>query len=89
MSLTRAGALTLQSQLPAAVNMGVRYDRSQSIRASVNDVEFTLVLTIGLVVAVIFLFLRNLRATIIPSLAGRGFEVPAGLSEVDPLRAEG
>jgi HAE1 family hydrophobic/amphiphilic exporter-1 len=60
---------TFQSQLPATVNMGIRYDRSDSIRASVGDVKFTLVLTIALVVLVIFLFLRNVRATIIPSLA--------------------
>jgi len=60
---------TFQSQLPAAVNMGIRYDRSASIRASVSDVKFTLMLTICLVVLVIFLFLRNVRATIIPSLA--------------------
>src|SRR6185503_2223420 len=60
---------TFQAQLPAAVNMGIRYDRSDSIRASVGDVKFTLVLTIALVVLVIFLFLRNIRATIIPSLA--------------------
>ena len=52
-------------------------DRTQTIRASVHDVEFTLALTIGLVVLVILLFLRNLRATLIPavtvplSLAGR------------------
>jgi HAE1 family hydrophobic/amphiphilic exporter-1 len=60
---------TFQAQLPAAVNMGIRYDRSASIRASVSDVKFTLLLTIALVVLVIFLFLRNVRATIIPSLA--------------------
>jgi len=60
---------TFQAQLPAAINMGIRYDRSDSIRASVGDVKFTLVLTIALVVLVIFLFLRNVRATIIPSLA--------------------
>ncbi|MEP6946732.1 MAG: efflux RND transporter permease subunit [Acidobacteriota bacterium] len=60
---------SLSEQIPAAVNLEVRYDRSQSIRASVRDVEFTLFLTIGLVVAVIFLFLRNIRATIIPALA--------------------
>ena len=45
------------------------YDRSQTIRASVDDVQFTLLLTIALVVMVIFLFLRNVSATIIPSLA--------------------
>jgi len=60
---------TLQSQIPPAIEMGVLYDRSQSIRASVNDVKFTLVLSIGLVILVIFVFLRNLPATIIPSLA--------------------
>jgi len=45
------------------------YDASQSIRDSVDDVRFTLVLTIALVILVIFLFLRNLSATVIPSLA--------------------
>ncbi|MGE5815171.1 MAG: efflux RND transporter permease subunit [Acidobacteriota bacterium] len=59
----------LQAQLPASVDLAVRYDRSQSIRESVDDVKFTLVLTVCLVVLVIFLFLRNLSATIIPSLA--------------------
>ena len=59
----------LQQQIPAAVSVNTLYDRSVSIRASVNDVKFTLMLTIGLVVMVIFLFLRNLSATIIPSLA--------------------
>jgi len=58
-----------RAQLPAAVQLDVRTDRSVSIRASVNDVKFTLLLTICLVVAVIFLFLRTVRATIIPSLA--------------------
>jgi HAE1 family hydrophobic/amphiphilic exporter-1 len=60
---------TFQAELPASVNMSIMYDRSQSIRESVRDVEFTLMLTICLVVLVIFLFLRNLSATIIPSLA--------------------
>ncbi len=60
---------SLRSQVPGAIEMGIMYDRSESIRASVNDVKFTLVLTICLVVLVIFLFLRNLSATIIPSLA--------------------
>jgi hydrophobic/amphiphilic exporter-1 (mainly G- bacteria), HAE1 family len=59
----------LQSQLPASVDLAIRSDRSQSIRDSVHDVKFTLVLTVFLVVLVIFLFLRNLSATIIPSLA--------------------
>ena len=59
----------LQEQLPAAVQLAVRSDRSVSIRESVEDVKFTLMLTVFLVVLVIFLFLRNLSATIIPSLA--------------------
>ena len=59
----------LRAQLPASVNMFTRNDRSVTIRKSVNDVKFTLVLALGLVVMVIFLFLRNLRATTIPSLA--------------------
>ncbi len=60
---------TFRSQLPAGINLNILYDRSESIRASVNDVKFTLFLTVCLVVLVIFLFLRNLSATIIPSLA--------------------
>ena len=56
------------SQIPAAVSMDILFDRSQTIRESVNDVKFTLLLTICLVVLVIFLFLRNLRATAIPSV---------------------
>jgi len=59
----------LQAQLPGAIQMAIRSDRSISIRDSVHDVKFTLVLTVVLVVLVIFLFLRNLSATIIPSLA--------------------
>jgi HAE1 family hydrophobic/amphiphilic exporter-1 len=55
--------------LPASVNMDILFDRTASIRASVNDVKFTFMLTISLVIMVIFLFLRNVRATIIPSLA--------------------
>ncbi len=60
---------SLQAQLPASVTMSVRNDRSQPIRESVADVKFTLMLTMALVVLVIFIFLRNLSATIIPSLA--------------------
>src|SRR5579871_1983337 len=55
--------------MPAAVRLDTLYDRSVSIRASVQDVKFTLLLTIFLVVMVIFLFLRNISATVIPSLA--------------------
>jgi hydrophobic/amphiphilic exporter-1 (mainly G- bacteria), HAE1 family len=58
-----------RAQIPASVNLNVLYDRSVSIRESVKDVKFTLSLTICLVVLVIFLFLRNFSATIIPSLA--------------------
>jgi hydrophobic/amphiphilic exporter-1 (mainly G- bacteria), HAE1 family len=60
---------TVQQQLPAAAQLFVLYDRSESIQESVHDVKFTLVLTLCLVVLVIFLFLRNLPATVIPSLA--------------------
>ncbi|HLW71797.1 MAG TPA: efflux RND transporter permease subunit [Candidatus Binataceae bacterium] len=59
----------IRAEIPAAITMTILYDRSQSIRASVDDVEFTLLLTVFLVVMVIFIFLRNLSATIIPSLA--------------------
>jgi HAE1 family hydrophobic/amphiphilic exporter-1 len=59
----------LRPQLPAAVELQTLWDRSQSIRESVGDVKATLVLTLCLVVMVIFLFLRNLSATVIPSLA--------------------
>jgi HAE1 family hydrophobic/amphiphilic exporter-1 len=58
-----------QAQLPASVSLHVLYDRSQSIRESVRDIKFTLMFTLGLVVLVIFLFLRRLSDTIIPSLA--------------------
>lgn len=58
-----------RSQLPASVDMNTLFDRSESIRESVADVKFTMILTIGLVIMVIFLFLRNLSATVIPSLA--------------------
>jgi HAE1 family hydrophobic/amphiphilic exporter-1 len=60
---------SFQAQLPAAVNLNVLYDRSESIKESIGDVQFTLLLTVGLVILVIFLFLRRLSATIIPSLA--------------------
>ena len=59
----------LQTSLPATVQVKVLTDRTVTIRASVRDVEFELMLTIALVVMVIFLFLRNLAATIIPSVA--------------------
>jgi hydrophobic/amphiphilic exporter-1 (mainly G- bacteria), HAE1 family len=60
---------TFRDQLPASLALDIRTDRSIPIRESVSDVKFTLVLTVCLVVLVIFLFLRNISATIIPSLA--------------------
>jgi multidrug efflux pump len=59
----------LQADLPAGIQITTLTDLTTGIQASVNDVEFELLLTIGLVVMVIFLFLRNLYATIIPSVA--------------------
>jgi multidrug efflux pump len=59
----------LQSTLPSSVKVTVLTDRTVTIRASVQDVEFELMLTVALVVMVIFLFLRSLAATIIPSVA--------------------
>jgi HAE1 family hydrophobic/amphiphilic exporter-1 len=59
----------LQAQLPPSLQLAIRSDRSVPIRESVHDVKFTLVLTVFLVILVIFLFLRNVSATIIPSLA--------------------
>jgi HAE1 family hydrophobic/amphiphilic exporter-1 len=57
------------SELPPSVHMDILYDRSDTIRESYKDVQFTMLLTLGLVIAVIFVFLRNVSATIIPSLA--------------------
>ena len=59
----------LRASLPAAVSLTVLTDRTTTIKASVKDVEFELALTVGLVVMVIFVFLRNLAATIIPAVA--------------------
>ncbi|GMU82309.1 MAG: multidrug resistance protein [Planctomycetota bacterium] len=59
----------IRAQIPAAIDLDLLFDRSVSIRESVHDVKFTLWLTLGLVVMVIFIFLRNIRATIIPALA--------------------
>ncbi|MDR1857691.1 MAG: efflux RND transporter permease subunit [Desulfovibrio sp.] len=60
---------SLLRQVPPSVSVEIFYDRSENIKESVADVKFTLVLTVFLVVLVIFLFLRNVPATIIPSLA--------------------
>jgi multidrug efflux pump len=60
---------SLQASLPSSVKIRILTDRTNTIRASVNDVQFEMMLTIGLVVLVIFVFLRNVSATIIPSVA--------------------
>ena len=60
---------TLRANVPPSINVTPIIDRTTTIRASVADVQFTLVLTMVLVVAVVFVFLRNLRSTIIPGLA--------------------
>src|SRR5438552_7103080 len=56
-------------ELPSSIHMDVLYDRSETIRESYRDVQFTMLLTLALVIMVIFVFLRNVWATIIPSLA--------------------
>ena len=58
-----------KKEMPPSVDLSINFDASESIRGSINDVKFTLVLTICLVVLVIFLFLRNLSATLIPGVA--------------------
>ncbi len=60
---------TVRAQMPGGMKLDILYDRSTSIRQSLHDVKFTLTLAIALVVLVIFLFLRSLRATLIPSAA--------------------
>jgi HAE1 family hydrophobic/amphiphilic exporter-1 len=65
----RAVLPSFQAQLPPSIKLSILYDRSQSIRESVRDVQITLLVALCLVVAVIFLFLRSASATIIPSLA--------------------
>ncbi|NLH81247.1 MAG: multidrug efflux RND transporter permease subunit [Phyllobacteriaceae bacterium] len=64
----RAALPTLTAALPSTIHVEVISDRTQTIRASVRDVQFTLILTIALVVMVIFLFLRNFWATVIPAV---------------------
>jgi hydrophobic/amphiphilic exporter-1 (mainly G- bacteria), HAE1 family len=58
-----------RAELPASVHMDLLYDRSDTIRESYHDVQFTMALTLALVIFVIFIFLRNVWATVIPSLA--------------------
>ncbi len=60
---------SFRAQMPASIELNILYDRSESIKESIEDVKFTLYLAVCLVVLVIFLFLRNLSATVIPSLA--------------------
>ncbi len=64
----------LQAQIPADIELNVALDRTATIRASVEDVQFTLIVSVVLVILVVFLFLRDVRATVIPSVA-----VPASL----------
>jgi len=59
----------LQTQIPASIHLQVVLDRTTTVRASVKDIQFTLCLSIALVVMVVFLFLRNMRATFIPSVS--------------------
>jgi multidrug efflux pump len=59
----------LEAAIPADIDLSIALDRTTTIRASVEDVQFTLVISILLVILVVFLFLRNMRATIIPSVA--------------------
>src|SRR4029079_4781941 len=58
-----------QAELPTSVHMDVLYDRSDTIRESYRDVQFTILLPLGLSIIVIFVFLRNVWAPVIPSLA--------------------
>jgi multidrug efflux pump len=60
---------SLQAQLPGDIQLAIASDRTNSIRASLHEIEFTLVLSIVLVVAVVSVFLRSLRATVIPAVA--------------------
>jgi HAE1 family hydrophobic/amphiphilic exporter-1 len=60
---------SFKNQLPSSVSINILFDKSEPIQQSVNDVKFTLLLTLCLVVMVIFLFLRNVSATVIPSMA--------------------
>ncbi len=65
----KAALPQLQSQIPPSAKLAVRFDRSHNIRESFKDIQFTMLVTLLLVIGVIFLFLRNAWATIIPSLA--------------------
>ena len=60
---------TFQASLPPSVHLGIRGDRSKNIREAFNDIQFTMAVTLALVIMVIFLFLRNVSATMIPAMA--------------------
>ena len=62
----------LQASIPPAIELAVVLDRTTTIRASVHDVELTLLISIALVILVVFVFLRNVRATLIPERRGAG-----------------
>jgi len=72
----------LEASIPPTIHVSILSDRTQTIRASINDVQFSLLLSVALVVTVIFLFLRNLRATVIPAVT-----VPLSLIGTFALRA--
>ncbi len=76
----KAKLAELRAGMPGAMSLNLCYDQSEFIRESINDMQLTMLLTIGLVVAVVFLFIRALRPTIIPSLT-----VPLSLVAVFPL----
>jgi len=65
----RAVLPQIHASIPAAINMRIAMDQTQTIRASVHDVERTLLISVGLVVLVVFVFLKNVRSTFIPSIA--------------------
>jgi len=65
----RAALPSLKASIPSAIDTGIVFDRTTTIRASVRDVERSLMISISLVILVVFLFLRNVRATLIPSVA--------------------
>jgi multidrug efflux pump len=65
----RAALPSLKASIPSAIDLTIVIDRTTTIRASVHDVEITLAISIGLVILVVFVFLRNVRATLIPSVA--------------------
>ena len=59
----------LRAQLPAAIELGIGMDRSTTIRASLEEVQKTLLISVLLVIVVVYLFLRDIRATIVPTIA--------------------